>query len=61
MIEQFLIVQSTLNLWYAKGMLMIFLLFSSKEHQQRFVDYIRKPQKYKKFTSETDILTLFGF
>ena len=56
-----IIVQSTLNLWYTKGMLMIFLLFSSKEHLKLFVDYMNKQHKCLKFTSKAENDNSFSF
>ena len=39
----------------------IFVLFSSKEHLQFFVDYMNKQHRCLKFTSETEINNSFSF
>ena len=39
----------------------IFVLFSSKEHLQLFVDYMNKQHRCIKFTSETEINNSFSF
>ena len=39
----------------------IFVLFSSKEHLQLFVDYMNKQHKFLKFTSEAENSTSFLF
>ena len=39
----------------------IFVLFSSKEHLQLFVDYMNKQHRCKKFTSETEQNNTFSF
>ena len=39
----------------------IFVLFSSKEHLQRFVDYMNKQHKCLKFTSEAENDNSFSF
>ena len=39
----------------------IFVLFSSKEHLQLFVDYMNKQHKYIKFTSEAEYDNSFLF
>ena len=49
--NRWIIVQSTLNLLYTKGMLMIFFFFF---HLQLFADYLSKQHKWLKFTSEAE-------
>ena len=39
----------------------IFVLFSSKEHLQLFLDYMNKQQKCLKFTSEAEYDNSFSF
>ena len=39
----------------------IFVIFSSKEHLQHFVDYMHKQHRYIKLTSETKHNNTFSF
>ena len=56
-----IIVQSTLNVVYQRCVDDIFVLFSSKEPLQLFVDYMNKQHKFLKFTSEAENDNSFSF